>query len=234
MKKTILATALFSIALMSCKDSKNGEMSSVNLQDKADSISYFIGFNQSKNLKKDFQENDKNLLKGYFKDEAYLQGVKDALASKEALISDQLGKGIINEVQMVKRTELDAINKEKTKDFFVGTEVENYQTTPSGLKYVHIKEGEGAQPNEGSTVKVHYHGMFTNGQSFDSSVDRGETIEFPLSQVIKGWTEGLQLMKVGGKTKFYIPYDLAYGEQGSGPIGPKEDLVFIVELYEVK
>jgi FKBP-type peptidyl-prolyl cis-trans isomerase len=85
------------------------------------------------------------------------------------------------------------------------------------------------------TVKVHYHGTLIDGTVFDSSVDRGETIEFPLNRVISGWTEGLQLMKEGGKYRFFIPYDLAYGPRGSAPkIPPYAALVFEVELFEVK
>ena len=94
--------------------------------------------------------------------------------------------------------------------------------------------GEGEKPTAESTVKVHYHGTLIDGTVFDSSVDRGEPIEFPLNGVIKGWTEGVQLMPVGSKFKFYIPYQLAYGERGAGElIGPCETLIFEVELLEI-
>ena len=94
--------------------------------------------------------------------------------------------------------------------------------------------GEGEKPTAESTVKVHYHGTLIDGTVFDSSVERGEPIEFPLSNVIKGWTEGVQLMPVGSKFKFYIPYQLAYGERGAGElIGPCEALIFEVELIEI-
>lgn len=107
-------------------------------------------------------------------------------------------------------------------------------TTSSGLRYIHIKEGTGASPTATNNVKVHYTGTFIDGKVFDSSVQRGQPIDFGLNQVIRGWTEGLQLMKEGGKSKFYIPYHLAYGEQGyPGAIPPKSDLIFEVELIKI-
>lgn len=117
--------------------------------------------------------------------------------------------------------------------FFQGNS--GYQTTLSGLKYVTVVEGTGASPKETDVVTVHYTGRLLDGTVFDSSVERGEPTSFPLQMVIKGWTEGLQLMKVGGKTVFYIPSNLAYGEMGTpgGPIGPNQDLVFEVELLGI-
>lgn len=113
-------------------------------------------------------------------------------------------------------------------------EFENAVTTPSGLKYIVIKDGTGAMPAATSNVKVHYTGMLLDGKIFDSSVQRGEPIDFPLNQVIKGWTEGVQLMKEGAKYKFYIPSNLAYGERGAGGvIPPNADLIFEVELLKV-
>ncbi len=109
----------------------------------------------------------------------------------------------------------------------------NGQTTASGIKYIVIKEGTGNMPTATSNVKVHYTGTFTNGKVFDSSVERGEPIDFPLNQVIPGWIEAVQLMKEGSKYKFYIPYNLAYGERGMGPIPPKSDLIFEVELLKI-
>lgn len=117
--------------------------------------------------------------------------------------------------------------------FFQGNS--GYQTTPSGLKYVTVVEGTGESPKETDVVTVHYTGRLLDGTVFDSSVERGQPTSFPLQMVIKGWTEGLQLMKVGGKTVFYIPSNLAYGEMGTpgGPIGPNADLIFEVELLGI-
>ncbi len=110
------------------------------------------------------------------------------------------------------------------------------QVTESGLQYEHLVVGDGPAPSASSTVTVHYSGTLIDGTEFDSSYKRGETISFPLSGVIPGWTEGLQLMKVGGKTRFVIPHDLAYGAtpNPNSPIPPYATLVFEVELFEVK
>jgi peptidyl-prolyl cis-trans isomerase A (cyclophilin A) len=106
--------------------------------------------------------------------------------------------------------------------------------TPSGLRYIVLQEGTGNKPTITSNVKVHYTGKFLDGKVFDSSVDRGEPIDFGLNQVIKGWGEGVQLMKEGAKYRFYIPYNLAYGEAGYGGVIPaKSDLIFDVELIKI-
>lgn len=112
---------------------------------------------------------------------------------------------------------------------------EGIKSTNTGLQYEIIKAGEGPTPKAESVVEVHYEGTLLDGEVFDSSYKRGETIEFPLNRVIKGWTEGLQLMNKGAKFKFYIPADLAYGERGAPPkIGPDATLIFIVELINFK
>ena len=112
---------------------------------------------------------------------------------------------------------------------------EGVQVTASGLQYEVIKAAEGAKPTPTDTVSVHYTGTLISGKKFDSSVDRGEPTEFPVNRVIPGWTEGLQLMSVGSKFKFFIPSELAYGEAGAGrDIGPNETLIFEVELLGIK
>ena len=108
------------------------------------------------------------------------------------------------------------------------------KATPSGLQYEVLKLGTGPKPSDTSTVKVHYEGFLINGKKFDSSRDRGEPISFALNQVIKGWTEGVQLMPVGSRFKFYIPYTLGYGEQGAGGSIPGGSaLIFDVELIDI-
>ena len=135
-----------------------------------------------------------------------------------------------------KKAEADKIEAEKQKAAkeIALKEFENAQTTVSGLKYIVLQQGTGNKPVATSNVKVHYTGMFLDGKVFDSSVQRGETIDFGLNQVIQGWTEGVQLMAEGSKYKFYIPSKLAYGERGAGGvIPPNTDLIFEVELIKI-
>jgi FKBP-type peptidyl-prolyl cis-trans isomerase FklB len=106
---------------------------------------------------------------------------------------------------------------------------------PSGLQYQVLKEGNGRKPKATDQVKCHYEGTLIDGTMFDSSIKRGEPATFPLNQVIAGWTEGLQLMQEGAKYRFFIPYNLGYGERGAGAsIPPYSTLIFDVELIEVK
>lgn len=126
-------------------------------------------------------------------------------------------------------------NKERGEKFLAENKSKDgVKTTASGLQYKIVKEGTGRKPAKENTVKVHYTGTTIDGKVFDSSVERGEPIEFPLSGVIAGWTEGVQLMPIGSKFTFYIPSNLAYGEQGAGQtIGPNETLIFDVELLDI-
>jgi len=117
------------------------------------------------------------------------------------------------------------LEKNRVKDGVIETE--------SGLQYEVLQEGDGAMPADTSVVKVHYHGTLLDGTVFDSSVDRGEPVEFPLNRVIAGWTEGLQLMSVGSKYRFYIPQELGYGDRPAGQIPPNSLLIFDVELLDI-
>jgi FKBP-type peptidyl-prolyl cis-trans isomerase FklB len=128
-----------------------------------------------------------------------------------------------------------SVNKARGEKFLAENKSkEGVKTTASGLQYKVIKEGTGKKPAKENTVKVHYTGTTIDGKVFDSSVERGEPIEFPLAGVIAGWTEGVQLMSVGSKYTLYIPSNLAYGEQGAGQaIGPNEALIFDVELLDI-
>ncbi|PSU35119.1 FKBP-type peptidyl-prolyl cis-trans isomerase [Photobacterium lutimaris] len=113
-------------------------------------------------------------------------------------------------------------------------EKEGVQTTASGLQYLVLQEGTGSvHPKASDKVTVHYHGTLLDGTVFDSSVERGETIQFGLNQVIKGWTEGVQLMVEGEKTRFFVPADLAYGNRSIGAIPPGSVLIFDVELFKI-
>jgi len=110
---------------------------------------------------------------------------------------------------------------------------EGVTTTESGLQYEVLKQGDGASPEAEDTVRVHYHGTLVDGTVFDSSVDRGQPAEFPLNRVIPGWTEGVQLMKVGSKFRFVIPSELAYGQRAQGQIKANSTLIFDVELLDI-
>jgi FKBP-type peptidyl-prolyl cis-trans isomerase len=133
------------------------------------------------------------------------------------------------------QAEAAAKNKIEVKEFLEkNAKVSGVVTTASGLQYQVIKEGTGPKPSDSSTVTVHYHGTLRDGSVFDSSVERKEPATFPLNQVIKGWTEGIQLMSVGSKYKFWIPAELAYGDQGAGKIKPGALIIFEVELLGIK
>jgi peptidylprolyl isomerase len=129
-----------------------------------------------------------------------------------------------------------ALNHEKGSAFLAeNSKKEGVKTTASGLQYEVLQSGNGeSQPTASSTVRVHYHGTLIDGTVFDSSVERDETISFPLNRVIPGWTEGLQLMKVGDKFRFYIPSGLGYGDRSTGKIPAGSVLIFDVELFEIQ
>jgi FKBP-type peptidyl-prolyl cis-trans isomerase len=127
-------------------------------------------------------------------------------------------------------------NKSEGEAFLkANADKDGVKITASGLQYQVIKEGEGQKPKAEETVKVHYAGTLLDGTEFDSSYKRGEPTTFPLNRVIRGWTEGLQLMTVGSKYRFFIPSNLAYGPQGAGQqIGPNSTLIFDVELLAIE
>lgn len=127
------------------------------------------------------------------------------------------------------------VNRQKGVDFLAANRLtEGVKATESGLQYLVLEPGTGQQhPKATDTVTVHYHGTLLDGTVFDSSVERGEPIEFGLHQVIKGWTEGLQLMVVGEKIRLFIPSDLAYGNRAAGAIAPGSTLIFDVELLGI-
>lgn len=135
----------------------------------------------------------------------------------------------------INNQKLAAVNIEQGEQFLTeNSQREGVIQTDSGLQYLVLKEGNGtAHPTATSQVKVHYQGTLLDGTEFDSSYKRGEPISFKLNQVIKGWQEGLQLMVEGEKVRLFIPYDIAYGKSGSGPIPAGATLIFDVELIEI-
>ncbi|HHU46437.1 MAG TPA: FKBP-type peptidyl-prolyl cis-trans isomerase [Bacteroidales bacterium] len=172
-----------------------------------------------------------------FSEEHLLQGIKDAYAGTEKMTQEEMqATFMVLQQKMQEKSEKEMIvTKEKGKAFLAeNKKKEGVIETASGLQYKVVKMGTGPKPHETDKVKVHYHGTLIDGTVFDSSVERGEPIEFPLNGVIKGWTEGVQLMPVGSKFIFYIPSDLAYGDRDAGPtIKGGSTLIFEVELLEI-
>tara|TARA_B110000037_G_scaffold142260_1_gene160968 strand:+ start:32682 stop:33386 length:705 start_codon:yes stop_codon:yes gene_type:complete len=207
-----------------------------SLDTELDSVSYAIGLDMATSLKTGFEEVDQDLL---------VQGIKNGLSSEEAMIEESAIKSIISAYFTAKQ-QRDAASaaaenfgeaKKEGEAFIAANKTKKgVQSTASGLQYIVMTEGSGDKPTLQSRVKVHYHGTLTDGTVFDSSVDRGEPSEFGVGQVIKGWTEGLQLMSVGSKFKFFIPQELAYGAnpRSGGAIKPFMPLIFEVELLEIK
>jgi len=163
------------------------------------------------------------------------KGMTDSLTGKKLAVEPEDYQIKIGELAQKRVKTYTDKQAEKSQAYLESAAKEKgAQKTPSGLVYVPLKEGEGKQPKETDKVKVHYHGTLIDGKVFDSSVKRGQPVDFPLNQVIRCWTEGVAKMKVGGKAKLVCPPSLAYGEQGRPPVIPGgAALVFEVELLEV-
>jgi len=167
--------------------------------------------------------------------EPVLAGVSDGVLKKEYKVDVQAYAPKISQLQASRAGAAAAVEKKAGQAFLDKAAAEKGATrTPSGLIITTLKPGTGPSPKATDKVKVHYHGTLTDGTVFDSSVQRGQPIELPLNGVIKCWTEGVQLMKVGGKSKLVCPSDIAYGDQGRPPqIKPGATLVFEVELLDI-
>ncbi len=197
-------------------------------------ISYTIGIEMARNFKLNGVEVDTDV---------FLQGVKDGFGDGKVKLTDAQIieiKQQFQEQMMAKQAEMQAKSTEKFKkegaDFLKANAAKpGVTTTASGLQYIVLKEGTGASPKATNTVKAHYKGTLIDGTPFDSSYDRGQPASFGLSMVIPGWTEGVPLMKVGGKSKFFIPFELAYGPNGREPkIPPYSALIFEIELLAIE
>ena len=228
--KLILTLAVTALLI----DSANAQ-TKMELKDLKQKASYAIGADIASNMKK--QEIDVD-------PKAIAAGIVDTFANGKMLLTEAEMKDVITQF----RTDLMARVESKQKseggknlkdgEAFLAAngKKDGVKTTASGLQYKVLTAGKGAKsPKATDTVKVHYHGTLIDGTVFDSSVERGEPISFPLNGVIKGWTEGLQLMKEGDKFQFTIPSNLAYGERGpGGKIGANSTLIFDVELLAVE
>ena len=225
--------SLVTMVLLVVSCNQNG-VSKKPLKTELDSVSYAIGMDVAKNVKKSFDEFDNDL---------FIQGFVNASDSVDIKIDEAKAQQLVRayfqkkqQEDMAKKQEEAKENKEAGDKFLAENKTKDgVVTTESGLQYIVLKEGTGAKPTTASKVKVHYHGTLIDGTVFDSSVDRGTPSEFGVTQVIKGWTEGLQLMPVGSKYKFFIPSDLAYGAnpRPGGVIKPNSTLIFDVELLEI-
>ncbi|MGB8731500.1 MAG: FKBP-type peptidyl-prolyl cis-trans isomerase [Candidatus Sulfotelmatobacter sp.] len=199
-----------------------------------DKFSYSLGMKMGENLKKQSVPVDPAILE---------RGLKDGLAGGKTLLTDDEAQAAIAEVQndmrkkqQEKMQEIGAANKKEGADYLAANKgKEGVVTLPSGLEYKILTEGTGPKPTASDTVVCNYRGTLINGTEFDSSSKHGGPATFPVSGVIKGWTEALQLMPVGSKWQLFIPSDLAYGDRGAGAdIGPDTTLIFDVELISIQ
>ncbi|MEZ7915977.1 MAG: FKBP-type peptidyl-prolyl cis-trans isomerase [Polaribacter sp.] len=234
-----LAVVAITVSMFSC----GNQVQDVKiLETELDSVSYAVGLSMSGQLKSNFSEVNKSIL---------AQGIRNGLDSTNLLIDakdmQEVLSGYFKKKQQAQMEEQQAAaskaaeakfgeNKKAGEDFLEANKSKKgVKTTESGIQYIVLKEGSGEKPAGPMTkVKVHYHGTNIEGNIFDSSVDRGTPATFGLNQVIKGWTEGVQLMNEGAKYKFFIPQELAYGAQQRGEnIKPFSTLIFEIELLEV-
>jgi FKBP-type peptidyl-prolyl cis-trans isomerase FklB len=207
----------------------------LTLKTQKEKFSYALGMKMGGNLKKQDVPVDPAIL---------ARGLKDALAGGKTLLTDDEAQAALTDVQndlrkkqQEKMQEAGAANKKEGEAFLAANKgKDGVKTLPSGLQYKILKEGTGAKPAASDTVSCNYRGTLTNGTEFDSSAKHGgQPATFPVSGVIKGWTEALQLMPVGSKWELFIPPDLAYGDRGAGPdIGPDSTLIFEVELVSIQ
>jgi FKBP-type peptidyl-prolyl cis-trans isomerase FklB len=208
----------------------------LTLDTQKDKASYAIGLNIGRSMKKDDVDVDPEII---------ARGMKDALTGAKPLLTDEETQTVLNTLQTDVRKHQQELyqqavlkNKEQGDAFLATNKSKTgVVTLPSGLQYKVIQNGDGPKPAANDTVVCNYRGTLIDGTEFDSSYKRGKPATFGVGQVIKGWTEALQLMPVGSKWELYIPPNLAYGERGTpngGPIGPNSTLIFDVELVSIQ
>ena len=192
-----------------------------------DKVSYALGMSIGHQLQQ-MNATDLNI-------DDFAQAITDVF-NGDAKLSDAEAQAAVQDFFSRKAEEQAKAAKAEGENFLAeNAKKEGVKTLPSGLQYKVLREGDGRKPSATDKVECHYEGPLINGEVFDSSYRRGETATFGLNQVIKGWTEGLQLMQEGAKYRFFIPYNLAYGEHGAGQsIPPYAALIFDVELIKVK
>lgn len=221
------------LAIAGCNSSSSKTLTITDKSPELEQVGYSLGYLMASGNKQDVP--DLNL-------QAFEQGFADGYSGdekKRALTEEQMQKVLEayqkkRQEEMVKEIETKAKNNKEAGEKWLAENAkkEGVQTTASGLQYKVITEGTGKKPKATDTVTVHYEGKTIDGKVFDSSYERGEPVQFPLNQVIKGWTEGVQLMPQGSKYELYIPSELAYGEAGNPAIEPNSVLIFTVELLD--
>lgn len=203
------------------------------LTDQKSKLSYALGMNLGSNLRLQQIDVDPNLL---------TQGIKDGLVGSKTQMTDEEARATLEQWQTERRQQQQQkmqqeaeTNKKEGEAFLAANKTkEGVITLPDGLQYKILKQGDGPKPTANDKVVCNYRGTLVNGTEFDSSYKRNEPATFPVTGVIKGWTEALQLMPVGSKWQLFIPSDLAYGPMGRGPIPPNSTLIFEIELLSVQ
>ncbi len=233
MKRTMMIAGM-GLVLISCAfcTANEGEQAATELAGDKEKLSYAFGMNIAESLEHLRQDIELELL---------IQGIRDVLGENEPLLTFNEAGDIIGQYSAKRREEGErqrqeqgGKNLEAAREFLAqNAQREGVVTTDSGLQYEVLEEGSGPKPSATDRVRVHYHGTFIDGTVFDSSVERGEPIDFELNRTIPGWIEGLQLMSVGSKYKFFIPPNIAYGETAPPNIGPNRLLIFEVELLDI-
>jgi FKBP-type peptidyl-prolyl cis-trans isomerase FklB len=217
MKKLLLAFVAIAVS---------ATLNAQSFKTRKDSVSYALGITMAETLKRSgISDYNEDLVK---------KAISEHLAGKAAFDAPTADK--IYKEESKKIADQKALENKKLGEAFLAEnkKKKDVQTTATGLQYKHTQEGTGPQPDANDKVTVHYHGTLIDGTVFDSSVQRGTPATFGLNQVIAGWTEGLQYMKQGGKTTFYIPSDLAYGSRSQNKIPGNSTLIFEVELIKVE
>jgi FKBP-type peptidyl-prolyl cis-trans isomerase FklB len=227
MKISFHLAPVIAIALLTASCNAQDKKNAGAMKTPLDSVSYSLGVSIGNNFKTN-QLDSINV-------DALARGMKDALSGKTEITQEQADQRIqeyMAEREKVKGAE----SLQKGKAFLEANKSkEGVKTTPSGLQYIVMKEGTGPKPGLNDKVTTHYHGTLVDGTVFDSSVDRGQPATFPVSGVIPGWTEALQMMPVGSKWKLFVPSELAYGDRGAGGKIPGNSvLIFEVELLKIE
>ena len=234
MKKTILFIAAVSFMFTTAEAKKKEAVvkPAVVFTNDVDSMSYALGLN----VGADFKKNIEKVPGGKANIELLVKGFSTAMKGDSALMNEKVASEFFKAYITKAQAKDLEVKKGAGERFLAENKTKpGVTTTASGLQYLVMTPAEGPKPAATDSVKVHYTGYLLDGTKFDSSLDRGEPITFPLNQVIPGWTEGVQLMSVGSKYKFFVPYNLGYGEQGTqgGPIPGFATLTFEVELLGI-